>query len=141
MVLQFNKISNSEKDTEIVAKDFSNLLVKGDIVFLNGDLGTGKTFFVKCVCAKFGIENVSSPSFAIVNEYSGSEKIIHFDFYRIRKAKELLDIGFNDYLADDSITFIEWAEMYPEILPHKYYEVKFEYINDLSRNITITKHE
>jgi tRNA threonylcarbamoyladenosine biosynthesis protein TsaE len=141
MILPINKISNSERDSEIIAKEFAIILEKGDIVFLNGNLGTGKTFFVKSVCAEFGIRNVSSPSFAIVNEYSGLEKIVHFDFYRIRKAKELLDIGFNDYLADDAIIFIEWAEMYPEILPHKFYEVKFEYINDLSRNIIITKHE
>jgi tRNA threonylcarbamoyladenosine biosynthesis protein TsaE len=141
MVLPFNIISNSENDTGIIAKEFANILAKGDIIFLNGDLGTGKTFFVKSACAEYGIQNVSSPSFAIVNEYSGSKKIIHLDFYRIRKAKELLDIGFNDYLTDDAIVFIEWAELYPEILPHKYYNVKFEYTNDLSRNIIITKHE
>jgi tRNA threonylcarbamoyladenosine biosynthesis protein TsaE len=141
MVLPLNKFSNSENETALIAKEFSNILKKGDLVLLNGDLGTGKTFFVKSVCEGFGIRNVSSPSFAIVNEYSGSEKIIHLDFYRIRKAKELLDIGFNDYLTDDAIVFIEWAELYPEILPHKYYNIKFEYTNDLSRNIMITKHE
>ena len=100
----------SEDETKNIALEFSKDLKNGDVVILNGDLGTGKTFFVKEVGKLFGINNVSSPTFALVNEYSGRIKIYHFDFYRIEKSDELFDIGFNDYLNDnEAIIFIEWG--------------------------------
>jgi len=139
MVLPFLHEVHSENETVEIAKTFAKILNYGDVVLLNGDLGVGKTFFVKAVCSEYGISNVSSPSFAIVNEYNGSKKVNHFDFYRIRKARELLDIGFTDYLNDETITFIEWADLYPEVLPHKYYKVELEFANETSRKISITK--
>ena len=140
MVFPFITIVNSEPETSGVAKEFSKHLNTGDIVLLNGELGTGKTFFVKAVCGEFGITNVTSPSFAIVNEYRGALSVNHLDFYRIKKVSELIDIGINDYLSDDALTFIEWAESYPEILPHKYFRINIEYINDVSRKIVIEKN-
>jgi len=141
MVLPFSKNVFSEIETAEVAKDFSKLLINGSIVLLNGDLGAGKTFFVKSICKEFGINNVTSPTFAIVNEYNGYKKIYHFDFYRIRKTKELLDIGFNDYLSDEAVVLIEWADMYPEILPHSYFEVNIKDLSENKRNITINFNE
>ena len=73
-------ISNSEEDTAEIAVLLAPLIENGSIVFLNGELGMGKTFLVKQLCAQYGIANVSSPSFAIVNEYHNGKKIIHFDF-------------------------------------------------------------
>lgn len=132
----------SEEETKTIALDFSKDLKNGDIVVLNGDLGSGKTFFVKEIGKFFGINNVSSPTFAIVNEYSGKIKIYHFDFYRIQKSEELFNIGFNDYLNDnEAVMFIEWGELFPEILPGKRYEIKINLNEDFSRTFKIEKYD
>ncbi len=141
MEFPFKKVVSSEEETNNLAAEFSQMLRPGDLVLLNGELGSGKTFFIKSVCRNFGIENSSSPSFSIVNEYSSDPKIIHFDFYRIKKIEELYDIGFEDYLLDGgSIVFIEWAEMFPGILPEKFFNIRFKFTDLDSREISITKH-
>lgn len=125
----------SETDTIVAAKNFSSYLTPGDVVLLNGNLGAGKTFFVKYVCREYAIENVSSPSFAIVNEYINSNKIYHFDFYRIQKETELYDIGIEEYLGDkEAIVFIEWAQLWEEILHRKSYIVNIE-LNGIDERI------
>ncbi len=131
----------SEKETALLAAQFAGDLNCGDVILLNGNLGSGKTFFVKQVCSVLGIDNVTSPSFAIVNEYESGRKIIHFDFYRIKKVAELYDIGIEDYLVGaDSIVFVEWAELFPEILPRKNFQVDFKFENESSRKIRIKKN-
>ncbi len=141
MHLPVRKIVSAENETVEIAKQFSKILFTNEIVLLNGELGTGKTFFVKCVCSEYGIANVSSPSFAIVNEYHNSKKVIHFDFYRIKKVNELYDIGFDDYLNDSgSIVFIEWANLFPEIIPKRNYQIDFKFTNNSSREIKIQKN-
>lgn len=140
MEFPFEYISKSEADTIKFAEIFSSILHSGDVVALNGDLGTGKTFVVKSVAAQFGVKNSSSPSFAIVNEYRGDKKIYHFDFYRIKNIIELYDIGFEDYLNDDAIVFIEWADSFPQLIPHKSYNLNIEFINQTGRKIVITKN-
>lgn len=140
MVLPSIIIANSEMDTVETAAEFSKILRDGDVILLCGDLGVGKTFFVKSVCSEFSITNVSSPSFAILNEYVGTKTIYHFDFYRIKRARELFDIGIIDYFNNDAITFIEWADLYPEVLPKKNYKIEFEFANETKRKLTITKN-
>ena len=142
MIFPFYKNVDSEEETADVAKIFSGLLQPGDIVLLNGDLGAGKTYFVKSVCSHFGITSVSSPTFAIVNEYHNGRRITHFDFYRIKKIEELYDIGFEDYLMNrESITFIEWSDMFPDILPARNYTVEITGGMNNSRKISIIKYE
>ena len=142
MLLPFQKIVGSEEETSAVAAEFSQQLKTGDVVCLNGNLGSGKTFFVKSVCKEFLIDTTSSPSFAIVNEYNGRQKITHFDFYRLKRVGELHDIGFDEYLSEmDSIVFIEWANMFEEVLPKKYYTVEISQIDETTRQININKHE
>ena len=142
MLLPFQKIVGSEEETTEVAAEFSQQLKTGDVVCLNGNLGSGKTFFVKSVCKEFLIDTTSSPSFAIVNEYKGKQKIPHFDFYRLKRVGELHDIGFEEYLSEmDSIVFIEWANMFEEVLPKKYYTVEISQIDETTRQININKHE
>jgi len=132
----------SETETENIAVEFSKDLEKGDVVILNGDLGSGKTFFVKKIGKLFGINNVSSPTFAIVNEYSGRLKVFHFDFYRIEKSEELFNIGFNDYLNDsNAIMFIEWGELFSAVLPQKRYEIRITLHEDFSRTFKIDKYD
>jgi len=135
-------LSKSELETENIALTFLNEIKSGDVVVLNGPLGSGKTFFVRKIAEHYKIYNTSSPTFAIVNEYIGDKKIYHFDFYRINSINELHDIGFEDYIADsESITFIEWGELFPDILPNSRYEIQFYLNDDDSRKIAITKYE
>jgi tRNA threonylcarbamoyladenosine biosynthesis protein TsaE len=132
----------TEAETSDIALEFSKDLQKGDVVVLNGDLGTGKTFFVKEIGKIFGINSVSSPTFALVNEYSGRIKIYHLDFYRIEKLEEIFDIGFNDYINDnEAIMFIEWGELFSEILPHKRFEVIIKLNEDFSRSFKINRYD
>lgn len=134
-------IIKSELDTEAIAKTFAEQLKTGEVVVLSGELGAGKTFFVKKALANFGITWVNSPSFAIVNEYKNSHKFYHIDFYRIKSVNELLDIGFEDYLNDeDAIIFIEWGNLFSQVLPKKRIEIKIKTNSDSSREIIITKY-
>ncbi|MDH7528828.1 MAG: tRNA (adenosine(37)-N6)-threonylcarbamoyltransferase complex ATPase subunit type 1 TsaE [Ignavibacteria bacterium] len=134
-------MSNSPEETFEIAKDFSSELKPGDIVALIGNLGTGKTIFVKGICAGLNAEqNPLSPTFSIINEYNGKYKIYHFDFYRIKNIEELYDIGYEDYFNDESICLIEWADMFPEILPKDTIEVKIEFGEiENQRKISIKK--
>lgn len=142
MQVLFDIESKNETDTAELADLFAAIVNPGDLIALNGDLGSGKTFFVKNFCKKFDIDIASSPTFAIVNEYTGLQKIYHFDFYRINKLNELFEIGFEDYLNDESaIIFIEWADLFKELLPKRFYEVKFAVVSDNLRRITIYRHE
>ncbi len=140
MNFPFIIITQSEEDTKSVASQFSEVIKPGDIIALNGNLGSGKTFFVKGVCMNFNITAVQSPTFAIVNEYSGDKKVYHFDFYRLRNMEELLDIGFEDYLNDsEAILFIEWADKLKDILPADRYEININFVDEKSREIIINK--
>ncbi|MFH0733212.1 MAG: tRNA (adenosine(37)-N6)-threonylcarbamoyltransferase complex ATPase subunit type 1 TsaE [bacterium] len=140
MELILEKIVNSVKDTEKIAIEFSKYPQNGDVVALIGNLGAGKTLFIKAFCKKFEIDDVVSPSFAIVNEYNVKRKIFHFDFYRLKNSQELLDIGYYDYLNDeDAVIFIEWADMFTEILPKKRYSINIKIIDENKRKISIYK--
>ncbi len=130
----------SEKETRDLAEEFALELKAGETIVVNGELGAGKTFFIKSAAGVLGINNVNSPTFALVNEYLGKFKIYHFDFYRINEIKELYDIGFDDYLNDDeAIVFIEWGNLFPDILPHTMTEIEIKVMEDFSREITIKK--
>jgi len=130
----------SEEETINLAKVFSAILQKGDCVSLIGNLGTGKTFFVKSLCKEFLIDDANSPTFALLNVYLGKEKFFHFDFYRVRSEQELLNIGIYDYLNDDeAVSIIEWADLFPALLPKKRYEITIILNDDFSRTFTIEK--
>jgi tRNA threonylcarbamoyladenosine biosynthesis protein TsaE len=130
----------SEDDTEKLAIEFSYLIRPGQVIILNGNLGTGKTFFIKSVLKAFNVNGVSSPTFALVNEYTGKIKFYHFDFYRIEMVKELYDIGFDEYLNDDeSVKFIEWGNLFPIVLPHERIEIEINLLDDFSREFYFTK--
>lgn len=121
-------ISNSERETVALGEDFARTKLKaGDVVALIGELGSGKTRFIKGICSGLGVtEHVSSPSFTIVNEYiSNIGKIFHFDFYRIASISELKEIGFDDYIYNGGICVIEWADRVMELLPPNRYDVLF----------------
>jgi tRNA threonylcarbamoyladenosine biosynthesis protein TsaE len=130
---------NSEYYTEKLAVEFSSVLKPGQLIVLNGNLGTGKTFFIKSLLRTLNISGVSSPTFSLVNEYTDRMKYYHFDFYRIEVIKELYDIGFDEYMNDeDAVKFIEWGNLFPEVLPHKRIEVDITLKDDFSREFQFT---
>ena len=112
------KIINLE-ELEGFAKEFSDQLNPGDVVCLTGDLGAGKTTFVKYVCEALGIKDqVQSPTFNIQLQYKNDKTIVnHFDLYRIEKPEDLEDIGFYEAIEDEAINFVEWAEKFKDQMP------------------------
>jgi tRNA threonylcarbamoyladenosine biosynthesis protein TsaE len=123
--------SGSPSFTKKIGLILSKILKSGDILLLTGELGTGKTTFISGIAEGLGVkENISSPSFTIINLYKiGSrKKFIHADFYRLDNTDEVLNIGIEDYLySSRNITCIEWGEKIKGFLGSNYLEVKFEY--------------
>lgn len=117
-------ITKSEVETIQLGKDFAKMLKAGDVVALYGELGSGKTKFIQGVCLGLNVkETVNSPSFIIMNKYEGDLVIYHFDLYRINSLDELIEIGFHEFIYNDAISLIEWAEKVKDILPQKRYEI------------------
>lgn len=123
------------------ARTFIEAMGENTVFALYGPMGAGKTTFVKALCQELGVEDViSSPTFAIVNEYrsdSTGELIYHFDFYRIKKLSEVYDMGYEDYFYSGALCFIEWPELVEELLPGDAVKVKIEELPDGSRRITL----
>ncbi|MDP8314130.1 MAG: tRNA (adenosine(37)-N6)-threonylcarbamoyltransferase complex ATPase subunit type 1 TsaE [Candidatus Celaenobacter antarcticus] len=133
-------ISTSENETSRIAKDFADLLKIGDVVALKGELGSGKTFFVKKIAEELGFDGyVSSPTFTILNIYEASTYLYHFDFYRLKNVEEIEKIGFCDLLMEEGIFFIEWPEKAEGLLPEEYFEVRIDIVNATHRNLSIKK--
>ena len=142
MDFPFSFISKSEEDTIAIAREFADSIENGMIIILNGNLGAGKTFFIKQVLQKFNVKNANSPTFAIVNEYKGDRIFYHLDFYRINKETELFDIGIEDYFNDvESVIFIEWGNLFPKILPKKRIEINISYNDNDLRIFNFIKYE
>ena len=113
--------SRSEAETIQIAMEFAKKLRPGDIVALSGDLGAGKTAFIKGVVKSFGIvDKVSSPTFTIVNQYDGDLTIYHFDAYRLENISRDECDWLDDYFFDDGVCLIEWAENIKDVLPSGY---------------------
>jgi tRNA threonylcarbamoyladenosine biosynthesis protein TsaE len=113
-------ISNSPEDTMAAAGTLAARLAPGSVVALRGDLGAGKTHFAKGVVAALGgdPQTVTSPTFTLVHEYRECRiPVFHFDFYRLEEASELRRTGWEEYLCEDGILLVEWAERFPEALP------------------------
>lgn len=135
--------SNSVRETQNIAKAFAKSLKPGDVLCLSGDLGTGKTAFVQGLTKALGVEGiVNSPTFTIVNCYSGKMPVYHFDVYRIADPDEMYEIGYEEYVYGDGVCIIEWPELIGEILPEERYDiniVKNLEIHEDFREITIEK--
>ena len=119
-------ISNSENETIELGKKIARQLYKGLIIILTGELGSGKTKFVEGILTYFGMQNeISSPTFTIVNEYNTNKiNIYHFDLYRLSDIDEFIDIGGEEYI-DKGVCIIEWGESIKDILQNNYVQISF----------------
>ena len=135
-----NIVSNSERETIELGKKIASKLKKGDIIILSGDLGSVKTKFTEGILTYFGLEDeISSPTFTIVNEYHTEKlNIYHFDVYRLNDIDEFGAIGGEEYF-EKGACIIEWGEMIEDILPEKYMKITFSRNLDYEnkRNISI----
>jgi len=119
-------VTSSAAQTEALGEGIGALLQPGDVVVLAGDLGTGKTTFVKGAARGLGVtEPVTSPTFAIVQEYDGSHPVAHVDVYRLARIQELHDLGFEE-LLEERIVLVEWGDTIAGVLPPDRLEVRFE---------------
>ncbi len=134
-----NKIYALE-EVHTIAEWILNSCQNSKIFTFEGELGAGKTTLIKSICSQLGYnEEVTSPTFSIVNEYlSGKNYIYHMDLYRIKDLAELEDIGFDDYLCSGHYCLIEWPQIAEELLYDKKYKILISNVDENSRRITIT---
>jgi len=131
--------SACELDTYNIGKEISKKILSGDVLLLEGSLGAGKSVFIRGVIEGLGVnEAIPSPTFTIVNEYSGKFQIYHFDFYRINDPFELYEIGFEDYIYSDGVSLIEWASKASDLMPENAISVNIKIISDNERQIDIS---
>ena len=128
-------ISNSPEKTEQIAFEFAKTLKKGDVVLLNGDMGAGKTVFVKGVAKYFGLSSVTSPTYAYLNVYG--DFIYHYDCYRLSCGEDAERLGLTDYFNGENICIIEWSENIYDALPDDCKVVNIEKISIDERKITL----
>ena len=130
--------TNSERETELAGERFGAAVPDGAVVAMYGELGSGKTAFVRGMAEGMGIScRVSSPTFTIVNEYVGKRELIHFDMYRLKSGDELFDIGWEDYLSRGSVCVVEWSENVEDAFYGDEIVVRFEKTSPTGRRITI----
>lgn len=135
------RYSASEQETEAIGREMAQRLAPGAVVAFTGDLGAGKTAFVRGMAQGLGIsQRVTSPTFTIVNEYQGRIPLFHFDMYRLPDADALFDIGWEDYLDRGGVCAVEWSENVAEALPEDTVWVDIRRLEgeDNGRCITIT---
>ncbi|MEE0671186.1 tRNA (adenosine(37)-N6)-threonylcarbamoyltransferase complex ATPase subunit type 1 TsaE [Prevotella sp.] len=128
---------NSLADINETAKQFIENMGDGKVFAFYGKMGAGKTTFIKAICEELGVDDViTSPTFAIVNEYQSAttgDSIYHFDFYRIKKLEEVYDMGYEDYFYSGSLCFLEWPELIDDLLPEDATKVTIEATDDGGR--------
>jgi len=139
----FSIMTHSPEETIAFAEKIGNLLRGGDIIAYRGGLGAGKTTFTRGIAVGMGLpDEVSSPTFALVNEYRVKElTLYHFDMYRILNAESLETTGFYDYISEDSVIVCEWSENIADCLPQNVITVTLETAGENIRKITVEGDE
>lgn len=131
-------ISNSSEETESFGRQIAGNAKPGDVLALTGELGSGKTVFVKGLCAALGCNAaVTSPTFTLIHEYSGGLlPIYHFDFFRVEDRQSAARLGLDDYFFGDGISVVEWADRFPDLIPPHARWISFETKSETQRAIT-----
>ncbi|MCJ7662718.1 MAG: tRNA (adenosine(37)-N6)-threonylcarbamoyltransferase complex ATPase subunit type 1 TsaE [Desulfobacterales bacterium] len=131
--------SHTPQETEQLGSLLGSMLAKGDIIALCGELGTGKTTFVRGMARGMGLEEteVASPSFTLVNEYEGPLRLFHIDLYRLEDEKELLGIDYEEYIKGDGVVVIEWANRIPQAVPRDALWITLRYLGADCREVAL----
>ena len=132
--------SNSPEQTRELGEKLGRLLSRGNVVALVGELGAGKTVLTQGLARGLGVgpdEYVSSPSFALVNQYRGRVPIYHLDIYRLGGEAEMVALGYEDYFEPDGVTIIEWADKVGELLPERYLLIEIKIIDRNTRDLDV----
>ena len=137
---------HSAKETRAIAAQFSSVVQRGEVVAFFGELGSGKTFFIKAFCQAVGtLQAATSPSFTLINEYYTANNlfIYHFDFYRLKNLAELQNLGLDDFFYNHHICLVEWADKILTFLPERRWEVHLDFLpgQPEGRKINIIKKE
>lgn len=133
----YERIINSEQETEKLAYQLADKLGPGDVLTLEGDLGAGKTTFTKSIAKGLGItRNVNSPTFTILKQYEGRLPLNHLDVYRLADSDE--DLGWDELFYGDAVSIIEWAHLIKEDLPEERLAIQIHRLEDDKRNFTFT---
>jgi len=137
MILTATTIS----DLPSIASEIISYVKDARIFLFYGDMGAGKTTLIKSLCAALGSDdNITSPTFSIVNEYrAAGNKIYHFDFYRLKDQTEALDIGCEEYFYSGNYCFIEWPEKIPALLPEHFIKIQITILSNGARQVTLYK--
>lgn len=127
-------------DLPSVAKKLIASIGSRNIFLFHGEMGAGKTTLIKALCKELGVvDNVTSPTFSIVNEYKiPTGKIFHFDFYRLKNQTEALDMGYEEYFYSGEYCFIEWPGMIPDLIPDEHIDISIKVLSGTEREITIS---
>lgn len=134
-------VTNSEEETRAAASEVAKRLDRGDVILYEGEMGAGKTAFTKGLAEFFGTESeVTSPTFALVHEYSGRVSIFHFDLYRISGYDDLYAVGFFDYLDRGGIIAAEWSENVPGLEDEleNVVKIRIDKLSENGRKITVS---
>jgi tRNA threonylcarbamoyladenosine biosynthesis protein TsaE len=130
-------ISKSLSESQNIATELSTILKAGDIVLLEGTLGSGKTFLVQEICKNWYVdEDVTSPTFTLIQNYSGDVTVNHLDLYRIENIEELDNLGWEDMVYSDAVTFIEWPQKVEPVI-QSYYKIVID-LQQNQREITLS---
>lgn len=124
-------------DLSEFAKKFAEHLKDGDVICVNGDLGAGKTTFVQEIAKIWGVDGVTSPTFALVESYSGAFDFYHMDFYRLEDASEIETLDYESFFYPDGISFIEWGERVESYLPEGLIQIDIQIVDLETRRFTI----
>jgi len=132
--------TRSDRETIDLGRRIGALLYPGDVIALTGPLGSGKTWLTKGIALGLGVDPamvITSPSFSLVNEYNAGYPLYHMDLYRLERISDILATGLEEYLYNDGVAVVEWADRLPEILPEWSITLSFSILDDQDREITI----
>jgi tRNA threonylcarbamoyladenosine biosynthesis protein TsaE len=133
-------ISHSEKETLSIARELGRSARQGSVFALIGELGSGKTIIAKGIARGLGVpDEITSPTFTLLEIYSGRMPLYHFDLYRIKDTAELDRLFFEEYWEDEGVSIIEWADKAGNRLPENHVAVNIQYIDETTRKITIER--
>jgi len=133
--------TESPEETVLLGRNLGQILQPGDLVILAGELGCGKTWFTKGIALGLGVpahEVVTSPSFALMNEYEGQSTLFHMDVYRLENVQDFLDTGLDECFDGRGVVVMEWGDRWPEILPERRLNVVFSILGEKSRELVMT---